>query len=117
MKYENLFIQFKDINYFRITVNETPENVISLMAEKYDMKKYSEKAYFIAGNIAKIYINEDYNKDLTDSKDGWLYYNTNMDFFPTNNKITGLSEKELAENIKNFFDSMGLKSEIISEEH
>ncbi|MCM1508923.1 MAG: hypothetical protein NC177_17585 [Ruminococcus flavefaciens] len=107
----------KDINYFRITVDETPENVISLISEKYDIKKYSTKAYFIAGNIAEIYINEDYNKDLTDSEDGWLYYNTNMDFFPTDKKITGLSEKELAENIKGFFDSMGLKSEIISEEH
>lgn len=87
------------------------------MAEKYDMKKYSKRDYFIQGNIAEIYINEDYDKDLTESEDGWLYYNTNMDFVLIDRKTTDFSEKELAENIKSFFDSMGLKSEIISEEH
>lgn len=105
------------ISQFRITVDETPENIISLMENKYDIKKYSEKIYFISGNVAEIYSNEDYDKNLTESKDGWLYYNTNMDFFPIDKEITGTSEKALAENIKSFFDSLGLKSEIISKEH
>lgn len=102
-----------NINQFRITVDETPEKIISLMEKKYDIKKYSARAYFIAGNIAEIYFNEDYDKDLTDSEDGWLYYNTNMDFFPTDKEVTDVSEKALAENIKSFFDGLGLKSEII----
>ncbi|MDE6779920.1 MAG: hypothetical protein K2J40_00465 [Ruminococcus sp.] len=105
--------QDMNINQFRITVDETPENIISLMEKNYDIKKCSAKTYFIAGNIAEIYLNEDYNKDLTDSEDGWLYYNTNMDFFPTDDTITSASEKALAVNIKSFFDNMGLKSEII----
>ncbi len=105
------------ISQFRINVDETPENIISLIENKYDIKKYSEKIYFISGNVAEIYSNEDYDKDLTESEDGWLYYNANIDFFPIDKEITGTSEKALDENIKNFFDSLGLKSEIISEEH
>lgn len=108
--------QEMNISQFRITVDETPENIISLMENKYDIKKYSARTYFIAENIAEIYLNEDYDKDLTEGEDGWLYYNTNMDFFSINDEITGVSEKALAENIKSFFNSLGLKSEIIFEE-
>ncbi len=100
---------------FRITVNETPEKVVFLMESRYNIVRRSAKSYFMLGNIFEIYHNEDYDKILAESDDGWLYYNTHMDFFPIDEKITVSREIEIAENIKNFFDSCYLRSEIIFE--
>ena len=100
---------------FRIAVNETPENVVLLMKSRYNIERRSAKCCFISGNICEIYCNEDYDKVLAESEDGWLYYNTYMDFFPIDDKITVSQEIEIAENIKNFFDSCYLRSEIIFE--
>lgn len=98
---------------FRITVDEIPENVVSLMESRYKIYRRSAETYFISGNIVEIYYNEDYDKLLTDGEDGWLYYNTHMDFIPIGKVTTVASQTELAENIKEFFDSLSLKSEII----
>ncbi|MDE6425554.1 MAG: hypothetical protein K2K89_05405 [Ruminococcus sp.] len=100
---------------FRITVNETPENVVLLMKSRYNIVRRSAKSWFMSGNICEIYCNEDYDKILSTDEDGWLYYNTHMDFFPIDDKITISQEIEIAENIKKFFDSCYLRSEIIFE--
>ena len=100
---------------FRIAVNAKPENVIFLMESRYNIVRRSAKCYFILGNIFEIYHNEDYDKILAESDDGWLYYNTHMDFFPIEEKITVSQEIEIAENIKSFFDDCSLQSEIIFE--
>lgn len=99
---------------FRIAINEKTENVVFLMKSQYDIVRRSAKTYFILGNIVEIYYNEDYDKALAEiGNDCWLYYNTHMDFFPIDDTITVLQEMEIAENIKKFFDSCNLKSEII----
>ena len=100
---------------FRIAVNTKPENVIFLMKSRYNIERRSAKSYFMLGNICEIYCNEDYDKIFAESEDGWLYYNTHMDFFPIDEKITVSQEIKIAENIKNFFDSCSLQSEIIFE--
>ena len=100
---------------FRIAVNETPENVIFFIKNQYNVYRYSAKTYIMLGNVLEIYHNEDYDKTLSENADGWLYYNTHMDFFPIDEKITVSQEIKIAENIKNFFDSCSLKSEIIFE--
>ena len=100
---------------FRITVNEAPENVVLLMESHYKIYKRSAKTYFILGNIVEIYHNEDYDEFLSKGENGWFYYKTHMDFFPTMESITVAQEIEIAENIKKFFDNCLLKSEIIFE--
>lgn len=97
---------------FRIAVNEKPKNVVSLIESRYKMYRRSARTYFISGNIVEIYYNENYDKALSESEDGWLYYNTHMDFVPIE-KVTVYSQIELAENIKNFFDSRIIESEVI----
>ncbi|MDE5862170.1 MAG: hypothetical protein K2H28_08265 [Ruminococcus sp.] len=98
---------------FRIAVNETPEKIIFLMENRYNIVRRSARSYFMSGNIFEIYRNEDYDKILSTGEDGWLYYNTYMNFFPIDDKITVSREIEIAENIKNFFDSCCIRSEII----
>ena len=66
---------------FKIAVNETPENVVCLMENRYKILR------------------------LSAGEDGWFYYNMHMGFFPTDNNIILSHETELAENIKSFFDS------------
>ncbi|MDE5772541.1 MAG: hypothetical protein K2I06_13100 [Ruminococcus sp.] len=83
------------------------------MESQYSIYRYSAKTYFMSGNIVEIYHNEDYDEVLAENEDGWLYYNTYMDFFPIDDTITVSQEIEIAENIKKFFDNCLLKSEII----
>ncbi|MDE5583510.1 MAG: hypothetical protein K2J08_07380 [Ruminococcus sp.] len=85
------------------------------MESQYSIYGHSAKTYFMSGNIVEIYYNEDYDKVLAESEDGWLYYNTHMDFFPIDDTITVSQEIEIAENVKSFFDSCFLQSEIIFE--
>ncbi|MDE6502164.1 MAG: hypothetical protein K2L10_08785 [Ruminococcus sp.] len=101
--------------WFRIAVNEKPENVVFLIQNRYNIIRRSAKTYYMSGNIFEVYRNEDYDNFLAENEDGWLYYNTHMDFFPIDDKITVSQEIEIAENIKHFLDSCSLKSEIIFE--
>ena len=98
---------------FKIAVNEPPEKIVFLMESKYKILRLSAETYFMSGNIVEIYYNDDYDKILSTGEDGWFYYNTHMDFFPIDDKITVSREIEIAENIKNFFDSCCIPSEII----
>lgn len=100
---------------FRIAVNETLENVISLINHKYVLYTHTKKTYTMLGNIVEIYSNEDYDEILSaDYEDGFLYYQTYMDFYPAN-EVKINSQIKLARDVKLFFNNFGWKSEIIAE--
>ena len=100
---------------FRIAVNETLENVISLINRKYILYKHTKKTYTMFGNMIEIYSNEDYDEILSsDYEDGFLYYQTYMDFYPADEVVID-SQIELARDIKLLFNNFGWKSEIIAE--
>ncbi len=97
---------------FRIAVNEKPENIVFLIESRYKMYRRSARTYFISGNIVEIYCNEDYDKTSAECEDGWLYYNTHMDFLPIE-RVDVYSQIELTVNIKKFFDNCLTESEVI----
>lgn len=70
-------------NCFRISVDELPENVISLMNQNFDMKAETPKRYLLEDHIVEIYTNEDYDEVLSlVDEDDYLYYRCHMDFIP-----------------------------------
>lgn len=100
---------------FRVSVNETAEKIISSMDNRYEIYKRTARTYFMSGNLIEIYSNNYYDKILSDDDEyGYLYYRTHMDFYPID-EVTLISQISLANNIKQFFDTLFWKSEIIAE--
>ena len=103
-------------NYvFRIAVNASHEEVISILKMHFRTMKESSVYYKISNYTAEIYHNEDYEEDNKLITDDFLYYQTFLDVFRTSQEICLEEQIQLAKKIRQIFRNQGWPAEIIAE--
>ena len=103
---------------FRIAVNTCKEKIIEIL-KRYQNRhtiSFGESKIVIGKNNVVISHNEDYDEKLSiEDEDGYLYYKSNMDFYPKDESV-GLDEQiELAKEVSKILIDYGIASEIIAE--
>lgn len=80
------------------------------------MISLDENKIVICKNNVVISHNEDYDEKLSiEDEDGYLYYKSNMDFYPQDDNILLEKQIEAAKNFVKIFIDYGIASEIIAE--
>lgn len=105
---------------FFIAVNTDEKNIIEIIKTRKDfcMKFYGHKRVriTIGRNNVEIEQNEDYDKNLSlNDEDAFLYFQSNMYFYPCEDTVTLEEQIQLAKDICKIFESFGISSEIVAE--
>lgn len=103
---------------FRIAVNTNRDKIIEILKMyKYsDMIELEDNELVIGQNNVVIKYNEDYDKILSSvDEDSYLYYESNIDFYPKDNTVLLEKQIQLAKDILKIFVDYGISSEIIAE--
>lgn len=103
---------------FRIAVNISKEKIKEILRRYQDcyMISFNESNIIIERNNVVINDNYDYDKKLSiEDEDGYLYYESNMDFYPKDDNIILEDQIEIAKEISRIFCDNGIASEIIAE--
>ncbi|MFG6369160.1 MAG: hypothetical protein K1W16_12185 [Lachnospiraceae bacterium] len=105
---------------FFIAVNADEKSIIDIVKIRKDfgVKSYgrSWKRMTIGRNNIEIEQNEDYDKNLSlNNKDAFLYYQSNMYFYPYENTVTVEEQIQLAKDICKTLKLSGISSEIVAE--
>ena len=100
-------------NYmFRIAVNASREEIISILKTYFPTKNKSSRSHEISNYNAEIYYNEEYDETVTDD---FLYYQTFLDFYRTVPEVSVEEQIQISKNIRQIFRNQGWKAEIIAE--
>ena len=103
-------------NYmFRIAVNASREEVISILKESLLIEKETFRRYKISNYNTEIYHNEDYEDDDRTIPDDFLYYQTFLDFYRTVPEVSVEEQIQISKNIRQIFRNQGWQAEIIAE--
>ena len=104
---------------FFIAVNTNKKNIIKIVKTRKDfcMKVYEHNQTIIIGrNNVEIEQNEYYDKKLAfNNEDAFLYYQSNMYFYPYEDMVTLEEQIQLAKDICKMFALSGILSEIVAE--
>lgn len=103
---------------FRIAVNTDKEKILNILKRYREHLRISfdENTVRICKNNVAISHNEDYDEKLSiKDEDRYLYYKTNMDFYPQGDNIELEKQIETAKNMVKIFADYGIASEIIAE--
>lgn len=105
---------------FFIAVNADEKNIIEIVKAQKDfcMKFYGHKraGIMLGRNNVEIEQNEDYDKNLSlNDKDGFLYYQSNMYFYPCEDTVTLEEQIQLAKDVCKLLEASGISSEIAAE--
>lgn len=103
---------------FRIAVNANKNKIIEKLKLNKDISIIvsEENKLSISHNNVVINRNEDYDEVLSRvDEDAYLYYETNLDFYPKDNIVLIENQIQLAKNILKNLNDAGIPSEIIAE--
>ena len=105
-------IRRKGMYMFRIAVNASRKEIISILKTYFPTKNKSSRSHEISNYNAEIYYNEEYDETV---KDDFLYYQTFLDFYRTVPEVSVEEKIQISKNIRQIFRNQGWKAEIIAE--
>ncbi len=105
-------IRKKGNHMFRIAVNASYEEVISILKESLLIQGKNFRSYKISNYNTQIYHNEDYDRNILND---FLYYQTFLDFYRTVPEVSVEEQIQLSKNIQQIFKNQGWQAEIIAE--
>lgn len=105
---------------FFIAVNTDEKNIIEIIKTRKDFCKkfcgHNQTRIMVGRNNVEIEQNEDYDKNLSlNDEDAFLYFQSNMYFYPYEDIVTLEEQIQLAKDICKRFESFGISSEIVAE--
>lgn len=103
---------------FRIAVNANKDRIIEILKLNKDIGiiALEDNELVIGQNNVIIKYNEDYNKILSSvDQDSYLYYESNIDFYPKDNAVLLENQIQLSKDIIKIFADYAISSEIIAE--
>ena len=99
-------------NSFRIAVQigrEQAEEILKDMSTK-------SCCLILDKNHVVVRSNEDFDDNLSkDKENGFLYYKSNIDFYPKDDGLELVGQIQLAKEIRSLFVKQGIRAEIIAE--
>lgn len=100
---------------FFIAVNSDKETIIKILRVQEDIL-FGHNRIIIGKNCVEIKRNEDYDKKLSlIDEDAFLYYESNMYFYPYDDTLMLDEQIQLAKKICKVFVESGISSEIVAE--
>lgn len=100
---------------FFIAVNSDKETIIKILRVQEDIL-FGHNWIIIGKNCVEIKRNEDYDKKLSlIDEDAFLYYESNMYFYPYDDTLMLDEQIQLAKKICKVFVESGISSEIVAE--
>lgn len=105
---------------FFIAVNADEKNIIEIIKTRKDFCKkfcgHNQTRIMVGRNNVVIERNEDYDKNLSlNDEDAFLYFQSNMYFYPYEDIVTLEEQIQLAKDICKMFALSGILSEIVAE--
>ncbi|GFI24815.1 hypothetical protein IMSAGC011_03619 [Lachnospiraceae bacterium] len=103
---------------FFIAVNSDKETIIKILKAQEDilLSLFGHNRIIIGKNNVEIKRNEDYDKKLSlTDEDAFLYYESNMYFYPYDDTLMLDEQIQLAKKICKVFVESGISSEIVAE--
>jgi hypothetical protein len=99
---------------FIIAIDTDFDTIFSTLQEIYKFN-YTKKHEFVIGkNNVEIEENEDFNPDLVDTDDGYLYYRYNVNVYPIAEDISLLEQIDLSKQMRESFIKKGIKADILA---
>jgi len=103
---------------FFIAVNTDKETIIKILKTQEDisLSLFGHDQIIVDRNNVEIIRNEDYDEKLSlTDEDAFLYYKSNMYFYPCDDTLMLEEQIRLAKEIRKIFVESGIFSEIVAE--